>query len=158
VKIRFKKTYAAPDGATAQAGDIRDLDDDRARALLEGDDPAAEEVAEDAIIPEPGQAVTAGSFGGTYAPLERSGQTPGLAAPVPDPLNPAGAAAATQGLPPGSGTVEGVNAGAVAEEAEDDDKATSDEERADDYRDAGTMAPHETAEDDPNGLAREYRG
>jgi hypothetical protein len=85
MKVRLTKTFAGPDG-TGQAGDTIDLPDKQARALIKGD--AAETVEEPAGEPAPGSLTMAGSFGGTPAGLDTSGQTPGVAAPAPDPLLP----------------------------------------------------------------------
>jgi hypothetical protein len=127
VRVRLKSTFASPDGRTGQAGDVVDLPDDLAHSLLQADPPAAEEAPEDAARePAPGTLTQAGSFGGTTAPLEESGQTPGVAAPAPDPLLPPeahsdGLAVGAEGTP---AVTPEVNREAIDEAA---DEATEDE-------------------------------
>lgn len=89
MKVKLHTTFAADDGTSGQAGDAVDLPDERARQLIEAG--AAEEITED-DSPEArlarGEAVQAGSFGGTTNPMQASGQSPSSPAPVPDPLLP----------------------------------------------------------------------
>jgi hypothetical protein len=147
VKVLLKSTFAHPDGFTGQAGDVIDLPDEIARNLLDAEPPAAEEVMDDVLI-VPGTLTQAGSFGGTPAGLNTSGQTPGVAAAAPDPLQPPEAHA--DGLVIGSGTLpagappeDTVNRAAIeaAAEAAPEGDAAAD-------RDAGS-----TAEPEPEAAA-----
>lgn len=96
VRVRVLSTFAGPDGITGQEGDVLVLDDGKANELIEAG--AAREIEEAEGPPAPGTLTMAGSFGGTAAPLSESGQTPGVAAPAPDPLMPAEAHADGQAV------------------------------------------------------------
>jgi hypothetical protein len=147
VKVLLKSTFAHPDGFTGQAGDVIDLPDEIARNLLDAEPPAAEEVMDDVLI-VPGTLTQAGSFGGTPAGLNTSGQTPGVAAAAPDPLLPAdaladGLAIGQQVLPADAPPEDTVNRGAIEAAA---DTAPERDPAAD--HDAGS-----TAEPEPEAAA-----
>lgn len=89
MKVKLKSTFAADDGTSGYAGEAVDLPEARARQLIDAG--AAEEITEDdgpAAKLARGEAVQAGSFGGTVNPMQASGQSPASPAPVPDPLLP----------------------------------------------------------------------